>query len=177
MPAAEEQRAALARWLEQERPALERRDWTAAFKTYPRLNLAAEAMPWAAFDGAAAPARLALVSSGGVYIDGEQEPFEAADPYGDYSWRSIPLDTAPGCLALAHDHYDHAAAWQDINTVYPLERLRDLIRAGDLGGVVDPAFSFMGYQPDWTVVQDTLAPSLADAVAAQRPDAALLVPV
>lgn len=177
MPSLEEQRAALSRWLEERRPELERGDFGAAFKGYPRLNLADEPIPWTPFSGDLAAARIALVSSAGVYVEGAQRPFDAADPYGDQSYRAVPLDTPTARLGVAHDHYDHAAAEQDVNAVYPVERLRELAAAGVIDGVVDPAFSFMGYNPDWAATWQTLVPPLTERIAALRPDAALLVPV
>jgi len=170
-------RAALRSWLEEQRPALEQADWGVAFRGYPALDLTGEPVPWTPFTGDPAAARIALVTSAGVFVQGRQEPFDAANPYGDLSSRPIPLATPPARLGLAHEHYDHAAAARDLNVVYPVDRLRELAQAGMIGAVLDPSFSVMGYNPDWAAVQETCAPALADQVAALRPDAALLVPV
>lgn len=177
MPSDDAQRTALAHWLEDQRPALEQQDWGEAFKTYPRLNLGDWPIPWTPFTAEMRSARVALVTSAGLYIEGGQEPFDAADPYGDYTYRIIAAATPTDRLRIAHDHYDHTSAMQDINAVYPLQPLRDLAREGAIGGVVDPIISFMGYEPDWRIVEDSLAPALADEVTALRPDAALLIPV
>lgn len=158
MTAGAEQSAALAAWLGERRAELERGDWGAAFKGYPRLNLAGEPIPWTPFSGDLSTARLALVGSAGLYIAGQQEPFDAANPYGDLSFRAIPLATPPDRLGVAHDHYDHTAALQDLNAVYPVERLRELAGDGVIGGVIDPAFSFMGYNPDWRATTRALVP-------------------
>lgn len=177
MPSLQEQSESLARWSEEKRAELERADWSAAFKSYPRLNLADEPVPWTLFSGDLAAARIALITSAGLYIEGDQEPFDAADPDGDVSYRVIPLATPSARLGVAHDHYDHLAAQQDINCVFPVDRLRELAADGVIGGVVDPAVSFMGYNPDWVATRRTLVPAVGEQVAALRPDAALLAPV
>ncbi len=78
-------RAALRSWLEEQRPALERADWGAAFRGYPALDLTGEPVPWTPFTGDPAAARIALVTSAGVFVQGRQEPFDAANPL----WRSL----------------------------------------------------------------------------------------
>ncbi len=172
----DQQRATLDPWLAQARDALERHDWRAAFSGYPRVDLADQPIPWAPPPVDLRSARLILVGSCGISAP-SQAPFDAANPYGDFSWRPLPVDLALETTTLAHDHYDHAPALLDRNSVYPLARLRELAVDGELGGPTPVHFSFMGYLPDWRIVLDRLAPELADQVAAQRPDVALLVPV
>src|SRR2546425_9828976 len=65
------------------------------------------------------------------------------NPRGDASFREIPGDVAASQLMITHDYYDHAAADRDVNTVFPLERLREL---APLGVRVAPRhFGFMGH--------------------------------
>ena len=173
-----EQRAALATWLEdaEVHEMLGRKDWRAAFAGYTRVNLEDAPIPWAQPPADLRQARLTLVGSGGVYAPGQQ-PFDDTHPLGDATWRALPADLDLATTSLAHEHYDHASGNLDRNVVFPLDRLRELVAAGEIGGLTPSVFSFMGYQPDWRVVMDTFAPALAEQVAAQRPDAALLVPV
>ncbi|MBI2861695.1 MAG: hypothetical protein HYX89_02635, partial [Chloroflexi bacterium] len=70
--------------------------------------------------------RVALITTGGVYIEGEQERFRAEDPEGDWSFRAIPRDTPKAKLAVAHTHYDTSGPRQDINCVFPYERMVEL---------------------------------------------------
>jgi D-proline reductase (dithiol) PrdB len=172
----DQQRAALDPWLAGAHDALQRRDWRAAFAGYPRLDLADQPIPWAAPPADPRSTRLTLVGSCGIYAPG-QPPFDAANPEGDFSWRALAADLALDQTMLAHEHYDHGPALLDRNSVYPLARLRELVADGELGGLTPLHFSFMGYLPDWRIVMDRLAPELAERVAAQQPDAALLVPV
>jgi D-proline reductase (dithiol) PrdB len=175
-PPLEEQRAALDPWLAAAHDALVTRDWRTAFAGYPRADLADESIPWAAPPADIRRARLTLVSSCGLSAPG-QPPFDAASPLGDCTWRALPADLALNTTRLDHDHYDHAPALRDRNCIFPLDRLRELVAAGELGGLTPRHFSFMGYLPDWRIVLDRLAPELAAQVAAEAPDAVLLVPV
>lgn len=176
----DDQRVALREWfgLERVREMLELKDWRRAFAGYPRLNLEDQPIPWASPPNDIRAARFTLVGSGGLYAPG-QTPFDAGNPYGDPTWRvfSSELNHDLASTAIAHDHYDNTAAQQDRNAVFPLDRLRALAASGEIGGLTDWHFSIMGYLPDWANVMDNLAPQLAEQVAAQHPDAVILVPV
>lgn len=172
----DERRPALADWLVSARDALDRKDWRAAFTGYPALNLTEESVPWTPAPSDLRGATLTLLGSAGIYAPG-QPPFDSASSYGDATWRALPVDLALDTTGIAHSHYDNSAALEDRNVVYPLDRLRELVASGELGGLTSLHFSFMGYIPDWRQVVDTLVPALVEQVVAQRPDAAVLVPV
>src|SRR5260221_1058352 len=174
--ALDQQRAALDSWFAQAQDVLQRHYCRAAFAGSPRLNRPDRPIPWPAPPADLPSARLTLVGSCGLSAPG-QPPFDAANPYGDFSWRPIPADLALETTTISHDHYDHGPALLDRNSVYPLARLRELVADGEIGGLTPLQFSLMGYLPDWRIVLDRLAPELAEQVAGQRPDAALLVPV
>jgi hypothetical protein len=120
--------------------------------------------------------RLMFISSAGSYLYGEQTPFDAANPLGDYSIRvfpsSIPLET----LAFAHDRYDHTAVNQDPQVLMPLHHLEDLAAKGAIGELSSSAISFMGYQPDVTRIVDETVPAILEVTQAEQVHAALLVP-
>jgi D-proline reductase (dithiol) PrdB len=174
----DEQRAALREWfgLERVQEALGQKDWRKAFAGYHRLNLEELPVPWAPAPSDISAARIMVIGSGGLYAQG-QTPFDAGNPYGDTTWRAFSSDLDLASTSIAHEHYGNGAAEQDRNAVYPLDRLRALAANGEIGGLTDWHFSFMGYQPDWSTIMDTFAPQLAELVATQHPDAAILVPV
>lgn len=174
----QDQRAALREWfsLERVQDALSQKDWRRAFGGYPRLKLEDLPIPWASAPIDIRAARFTLIGSGGLYGPG-QTPFDAGNSHGDATWRVLVSDLDLASTSIAHEHYDNTAANLDRNAVYPLERLRALAASGEIGGLTDRHFSFMGYLPDWAHVMDTLAPKLAEQVATQAPDAAILVPV
>ncbi len=117
-----------------------------------------------------------LISSAGVYLPERHQPFDAANPLGDHSIRLIPSSTPLDALAIAHDHYDHAAINQDPQVLMPLRHLEALVAEGVIGELAPSMVSFMGYQPDATrVIDETIAATL-QAAQAEGVHAALLVP-
>ena len=134
---------------------------------------ASEPPPWVPIEEPLARKRLAVVSSGGVHL-ADQEPFHFRN---DVSHREVPLDTETGDLRVAHFGYDTSDAKRDPGCVLPLRALRELSAAGEVGGVVDPALSFMGGIYSARRVREELAPRLRAAILAEQADLALLVPV
>ena len=120
--------------------------------------------------------RLLLISSAGGYLPAGQQPFDAANPLGDYTIRLIPWSTPLDALAFAHDHYSHADVNQDRQVLVPLRHLEDLVTEGVIGGLVPSVVSFMGYQPDVARVIDELIPAIVQVSQTEQADAALLVP-
>ncbi len=86
-------------------------------------------------------ARVSLITTTGVYLEG-QEPFDVDAALGDSSYRAIPSDADVSLLRIAHTHYPHDRAEQDINVIFPMERLRELVEEGVIGSVSANFFSF-----------------------------------
>ncbi len=121
--------------------------------------------------------RLLFISSAGGYLRGRQEPFDAANPTGDYTIRLFPPDTPLSSLAYAHDHYDHAAIDRDPRVALPLPRLRELAARGVIGSLSPSVVSIMGYQPDVIRTIEELIPQIVQLAGAEKPQAALLAPL
>lgn len=89
-------------------------------------------------------AKIALLTSGGVHrID--QTPFDGKN--GDTSYRVIEHLTPSGSLTISHGHYDEAPAEEDINVIFPMERLQSLVDDGVVGSSARNHYAFMGYIP------------------------------
>lgn len=112
----------------------------------------------------------ALVSTAGVHLR-DQEPFNLE---GDNTWRLIPGDVRADQLMVTHGHYDHRHADQDINCVFPIDRLRELAAEGIIGGVGDKHVGFMGYTQHLRDLYERAAPDMAKIVERSRADAVLL---
>jgi D-proline reductase (dithiol) PrdB len=133
--------------------------------------------PWTRVAMPASQCRLALVTTGGVHLL-SQPPFNMKDPAGDPTFREIPAATAKKNLAITHDYYDHSDADKDINIVFPIERVLDLKKFGDIGDVNHRHFSFMGHITDQHVhalMRDT-APQVASALKADGVNIVILTP-
>jgi D-proline reductase (dithiol) PrdB len=112
----------------------------------------------------------ALVSTAGVHMR-DQEPYNVD---GDNSWRLIPGDVQASQLMVTHDHYDHRDADDDINCIFPIDRLRELAQAGIIGGVSDKHLCFMGYSQNLRDLYERAAPEMAKMIERSKADAVLL---
>lgn len=144
------------------------------------------AYPWRRLDPVpVAPLRkplrectVALVTTAGLVPHGEP-PFDARVRGGDVSYRVIPADTPVAQLGEYHrsSSFDHSGIERDRNLALPLDRLRELVAEGAVGGIAPRHLSFMGsITAPGRLVRDT-APRAADLLAADGVDAVLLLPV
>lgn len=133
--------------------------------------------PWAPLRKPLRSSRLALISSAGLYLRDRQEPFDAGNPLGDPTFREIPGDTVLTSLAIAHDHYDHSLGDEDPNVVFPLDRLRTLVAAGEIGELAPVHYSFMGYCTRQLPLAADYGPEVGMRLRKAEVDAALVVAV
>jgi hypothetical protein len=124
-----------------------------------------------------ADSRLLFISSAGSYRHTDQEPFDAANPLGDFTIRSFSSETPFTDLSYAHTHYDHSMIETDPEVALPLGHLRKLVTEGTLGEFSPSIISFMGYQPDAARVVEEMIPLVLELVDREQPDAALLAPM
>ena len=126
--------------------------------------------PWTPLVKPIRECRVGLISSGGFYVEG-QPPFGA----NDTSLRLVPMATKREALRIYHHGYRDDDPDRDPNCVLPLERLRELAAAGEIGGVSDAAVSFvMSYHPRRDLER---APKIAAELHRMEVDAVLCVPV
>ncbi len=118
-------------------------------------------------------ARVCLIGSGAIYESG-QVAFHSKD---DTSVRIIDSSVDTSRLRTAHFAYDQTDAREDINCVFPLDRLNEAAADGTIGGVCDEAYSFMGGIYSIRRTEEIVGPRLVELVAGQAPDIVLLVPV
>jgi len=122
-------------------------------------------------------ARVAVVTAGGVHL-ATQPPFDMRDPEGDATFRVIPKDVDVRNLRITHDYYDHGAADQDVNCVFPIERLREFVTAGEIGEIAPRHVGMMGHLEGTQAERlvGTSAPAIADMFRADQVDLVLAVP-
>lgn len=129
--------------------------------------------------------RFALLTTGGLYLKGQQQPFdverEAREPeWGDPSYRVIPKGTNLGEIAVAHTHYNPVDAEQDFNILLPVHRFIELEKAGEIGSLAPSTYSVMGYQghpvPDYKEWQERSGPKMLAQMRAEGVDTLLLTP-
>lgn len=135
-------------------------------------------VPWTPLRKPLAGSRLALVSSAGFVLPG-QERFQANLAGGDGSYREIPADANVSTLMDAHKSksFDHSGMDGDPNLAFPLDRARELVERGRIGSLNHRHLSFMGsITAPGRLVRDH-APEAARRLVEDGVDVALLVPV
>jgi D-proline reductase (dithiol) PrdB len=116
--------------------------------------------------------RVAIISTAGLHRRGDR-PFRP----GDGSYRVIPAETKASALVMSHVsvNFDRTGFQQDLNVVFPIDRLRELANDGTVGPMAAIHYSFMGAFPP--AAAEPHAQHLAGLLKADKVDAALLVPV
>jgi D-proline reductase (dithiol) PrdB len=122
-------------------------------------------------------ARIALVTSAGLHQP-HDEPF-GHEKGGDWSYRVIPRDTAPGSLTCTHPSraWDRSGVESDANVAFPLDRLEELAADGTIGDVAPRHISFQGSITAPGRLVGRTAPAVAEILAEDHVDAVLLTPV
>lgn len=118
-------------------------------------------------------ARVAIVTTAGLHLR-DDRPFTAGDP----SYRRIPSDVAAGDLVQSHASigFDRTGVIEDVNVVFPIERLREMVSAGRIGQLAPSFYSFMGAQRDTTTIKEKTALEVADLLRGDGVDVVLLTP-
>jgi len=116
--------------------------------------------------------RVALVTTAGVHVRGTR-PFEG----GAADYRVIPGDTRAADVIMSHVsvNFDRTGFQEDLNVVFPLERLHELRAGGVIGSVAAFHYSFMGAAPIRAL--EAGACELAGLLKQDGVDAVLLTPV
>lgn len=123
-------------------------------------------------------AKLAVVTTASFHLP-EQPPFDESIRGGDFSYRELPADCDLVSLRMAHrsDAFDETGLQADANLALPLDRLREMAAAGEIGGVAPRHFSFQGSIPAPGRLMNLTAPEVAEKLKADGVDAVLLTPV
>ena len=139
-------------------------------------------IPWTPVAKPLADSRVALLSTAGLSMKGDAPfdmEFERQNPTkGDPSWRRLRSDARSSSIEANHLHIDTGYIERDLNVALPVDRLRELVRAGELGASADSHYSIMGYQgSDSSTLEEKSAPEIAQAMKNDGVDLALLAPV
>ena len=138
---------------------------------------------WAPFEKRLADAQIALLTSAGLYLDGEQPPFDAerekAEPtWGDPTHRVLPNPLEPRSLGMMHLHINHEDPLADPEIALPVGGLTALVGEGRVGSVAPRHVSVMGYQQAGLEVwRRETAPAIVELLRDQGTDGLILAPV
>lgn len=167
-------KSAYEKWVEESLPDYQAGNVKEIVKKYPFI--VSESVPWTAYAGSPSEQTFALVTSGGLYLKDRQPPFDIVSIHGDSSFREIPKTVRPDELGIAHAHYDHSLAEQDINVIFPIQRFIELETEGIIGRVADTHYSF-SYVNDVVSLVTESVPKFIARIRAATVDVLFLVPV
>jgi D-proline reductase (dithiol) PrdB len=139
-------------------------------------------IPWTPLAKPLSKCRVALLSTAGISRKGDAPfdmEYERKNPTrGDSSWRRLRADSTAASVEANHLHIDTSYITRDLNVALPLDRLRELAAAGEVGSVAPSHYSIMGYQgADSSDLEKRSAPEIAAAMKSEEVDLAILIPV
>lgn len=119
--------------------------------------------------------RVAIVTTAGLKPSGGVELWRPTDA----SFTVLPASARDVQLSHFSPNFDRTGIIQDLNVVYPADRLNELAAAGVIGSVNERHVSFMGAQFDATfstIIHDT-GPEAAQLLLDDGVDVVLLTPI
>ena len=138
---------------------------------------------WAEFVPRLADSRIALLTSAGLFLNGEQPSFdrerERNEPtWGDPTHRVLPSDVTTAALGMMHLHVNNEDVLADHNIALPSEILAELVSDGVVAGTTAHHVSVMGYQQaGLDVWRNETAPAIAARLRDDGADGVVLAPV
>ena len=123
-----------------------------------------------------AESTLAVVTTAGLHLR-DDAPFRHTAP-PDHSYRVLPSDVNPADVLQSHTSigFDRTAIYSDLNVTLPLDRVRELVSAGEVGALAPRVYSFLGAQRDPRRTAEESAPEVARRLIDDGADAVLLTP-
>jgi D-proline reductase (dithiol) PrdB len=117
--------------------------------------------------------KVAILSTAGLHRRSDP-PFKA----GAIDYRLLPGDVDFSDVVVSHvsSNFDRTAFQRDPNIWFPLDRLREMVVAGEVGSVSKWHYTFMGAQTDHDALRDA-GEEVGQLLAADEVDVVLLIPV
>ena len=130
-----------------------------------------ESAPYARPARPLAACRLAIVTTAGLHRRGDR-PFGP----GEQGYRIIANDLSSIEIIQSHTSlgFDRVAIMRDVNISFPVDRLRELVARGELGGLAPNGYSFMGALRDAPRVESETGPEVGRRLVEEGEDAALV---
>ena len=138
-------------------------------------------IPWTPLTKKLSDCTVAMISTGGIALKTDRafdQEGERQNPWwGDPSYRILPNTATEQDVRLYHLHIDPRYGEQDLNCMFPLQRLKELEAAGEIGRSAARHYSFMGYilRPE-KLLQET-TPQIIRNLQEDQVDVVVLVPV
>lgn len=124
---------------------------------------------WAPLTKPLSKCKVAFITAGGIHQK-DQTPFDTS---GDYTYRVIPSSIETAALMVTHGGFDNSDINKDVNAMFPLDRLRELVDEGFIGSLSDEMYGFMGGGGNVDKFLHETGPEIAAKLKAQGVDIVL----
>lgn len=121
--------------------------------------------------------KVAIVTSSGL-IRKADTPFDLSNPEGDSTYRVIPAATKSRELTFSHTstNWDRTGFAMDMNVIFPIDRLREMVAEGVIGSIAENFYTFMGAVFNVEPLIQKSAPEVGRRLKQEDVDVAILVP-
>jgi D-proline reductase (dithiol) PrdB len=138
-------------------------------------------IPWTPLSKPLSECTVAMLSSAGIALK-DDKPFdqegERQNPWwGDPTYRILPKTASQDQVRLYHMHIDPSYAMQDLNCLFPTQRLQEMETSGRIGQVSPRHYSIMGYILNPERLLSETVPALIQNLKEDQVDVVVLVPV
>ncbi len=114
--------------------------------------------------------RIALISACGAHLKTDPR-FNLS---GDTTYRAVPDTTPTRNMMISHGGYDNTDGNRDINSMFPLDRLHELVKEGFIKECAPKHYTFMGGGGNQSVFRDETGPAIAKLLSEDAVDGVLL---
>ena len=120
-----------------------------------------------------AACRVAIVTTAGLHRRDDR----AFGP-GEQTYRVIAADTPAADILQSHTSlgFDRVAIMRDLNVTFPVDRLRELVARGQLGGLGPNNYSVMGALREASRIESETGPEVGRRLRDEGVDAVLITP-
>lgn len=135
-----------------------------------------DTVPFSKLDKNLEDCTVSIVSTAGIYQEGDK-PYRIKNREDvDESYRVIPSDIKYSSLKICHEHFNKDYAKEDLNVIFPVRLLEILKEQGYIKDVAKENYSISGYIPKPDMLFES-GKTIAKKMKEQGVDIALIVPV
>lgn len=137
------------------------------------MELSRRCVPYTPVFKALEKMNFSIVTTAGIRLQ-TQEPY---NDEGDERFYVIPGDVQAADLTINYAspaNYDFSDSLQDVNIVFPIDRLRELAAEGVIGGVAKKHIGLMGYTMRLKKVYEETVPAIAKELERSNTDGVIL---
>ena len=136
----------------------------------------ANEIPFTKLNKPIAKCKVAIVTTGGVYENADIAFNIVNREDVDEGFREIKSTTEYTDLSIAHEHFNKQFSAVDLNVIFPVQRLKELVKQGFINKVSEVNFSITGFVPEPNHLFNT-GKQIAQRINELGVDITLIVPV